>query len=158
MENDRVERVFALYGKLIMSLAYTYLHDMAEAEDILQDTLVKYILRAEEFNDGQHEKLWLLNVAANLCRNRLKQKKRVTDELPEDFPGEGIPEDSLDLMRAVSSLPLKYREVVHLFYYDDMPAADIAGVLEKPEATVRSLLSRARKMLREKLGQADGGI
>lgn len=151
MENERVERVFALYGKLIMSLAYTYLHDMSEAEDILQDTLVKYILRKEEFNDSRHEKLWLLHVAANLCRNKLKQKKRVMDELPEDFPGEGIPEDSLDLMRAVSALPLKYREVVHLFYYDDMPAADIAGVLDKPESTVRSLLRRARQMLRKTL-------
>lgn len=158
MENDRAERVFALYGKLIMSLAYTYLHDMAEAEDVLQDVLVKYLLRAEEFNDGQHEKLWLLNVAANLCRNRLKQKKRVMDELPEDFPGEGIPEDSLDLLRAVSALPVKYRDVVHLFYYDDMTTADIAGVLEKPESTVRSLLHRARKMLKETLGPAYGGL
>lgn len=59
------------YGNSILRLAYSYLHNLSDAEDILQDTLLKYIQAAPAFESGGHEKAWLLTVAANLSKNKL---------------------------------------------------------------------------------------
>ena len=88
-------------------------------------------------------------MAANLCKNRLKAPWRNHPEIPENYPGEGVPEESMALLQAVSALPVPYREVIHLFYYEDATTAEIAAILGKREGTVRSLLSRGRERLRQ---------
>lgn len=147
-----MERLLAAYGKGILHFAYSYLHAQPDAEDVLQDTMVQYLRAApEEFRSENGRRAWLYKVAANLCKNRLRQSARAGGPLPEDFPGQGIPEESLHLLDAVSRLPVKYREVIHLFYYEDATTAQIARLLGRREATVRSELFRARKLLRKEL-------
>lgn len=149
MEDTAVEQALEAHGAAILHLAYAYLHDRSEAEDVLQDTLVQLLSRAPAFESGDHERAWLLRVAANLCKNRLKAPWRRHEALPEDYPAQGIPEESVALFQAVCSLPVKYREVIHLFYYEDYTTAQIAQVLGKWEGTVRSLLNRGREKLRQ---------
>jgi RNA polymerase sigma factor (sigma-70 family) len=151
MENGEVERVLSAYGPQLLHLAYSYLHCQADAEDVLQDTLVQYMRASPQFPDEARRKAWLYRVAANLCKNRLRAPAQKTAELPEDYPSDGIPEESIGLYQAVNALPVKYREVVHLFYYEDATTAQIAEMLGKRETTVRSLLFRARQLLREEL-------
>lgn len=147
-----MERMLAAYGRGILHLAYTYLHSQTDAEDVLQDTMVQYLRFAPPVFDSENgRKAWLYKVAANLCKNRLRQSARNGGEVPEDFPGGGIPEESLHLRDAVSRLPEKYREVIHLFYYEDATTAQIAQILGRREVTVRSELFRARKLLRKEL-------
>ena len=148
MEQAEVERALRRHGSQILHLAWSYLHSRADAEDVLQDTMVQLMRTSPQFENENHEKAWLMRVAANLCKNRLRSPWSRYGELPEDYPAEGIPEESLELLQAVGRLPLKYREVVHLFYYEDATTAQIAQILGKNEATVRSLLSRARARLR----------
>lgn len=148
-----MERILAAYGRGILHLAYSYLHSQPDAEDVLQDTMVQYLRAAPSCFDSENgRRAWLYRVAANLCKNRLRQAARNGGALPEDIPGEGIPEESLHLLDAVSRLPLKYREVIHLFYYEDATTAQIAELLGRRETTVRSELFRARKLLRKELG------
>ncbi|MBC8535273.1 sigma-70 family RNA polymerase sigma factor [Clostridiales bacterium BX7] len=137
------------YGKSILHLAYSYLRNRADAEDVLQDTMVQLLRKAPEFESDEHEKAWLLRVAANLCKNRLRTPWRRYEQLPEDYPADGKSEESLALLQAVGSLPVKYREVVHLFYYEDASTAQIAAYLGAGESAVRKRLSRARAMLRK---------
>ena len=151
MDNAELENALKQYGTGLLHLAYSYLHDRAEAEDVLQDTLVQYMRAAPTFEDERRRKAWLYKVAANLCKNRLSASWNRVSALPEDFPGQGIPEESIVLLQAVSALPEKYREVVHLFYYEDATTAEIAEITGRREATVRSLLFRARKYLRREL-------
>lgn len=151
MDNAELENALKQYGTGLLHLAYSYLHDRSEAEDVLQDTLVQYMRAAPTFEDERRRKAWLYKVAANLCKNRLSSSWHGVSELPEEFPAQGIPEESLELYQAVSALPLQYREVVHLFYYEDATTAEIARMLGKREATVRSLLFRARKCLKREL-------
>jgi RNA polymerase sigma factor (sigma-70 family) len=151
MDKVGVERVLSAYGTSILHLAYSYLRCQADAEDVLQDTLVKYMQSAPAFAEQAQEKAWLYRVAINLCKNRLKAPPRRAEELPEDYPSDGIPEEAIGIYQAVNALPEKYREVVHLFYYEDATTAQIAGALGKRETTVRSLLFRARQLLREEL-------
>lgn len=161
MEREAVEGALQRNGSRILHLAWSYLHCQADAEDVLQDTMVQLMRAGPVFESEQHEKAWLMRVAVNLCKNRLKAPWRQHGALPEDYPSDGIPEESLALLEAVSALPLNYREVIHLFYYEDATTAQIAQILGKNESTVRSLLSRARDRLRLSLkegAEVDGSL
>ena len=149
--NGRAEMILTRFGDSILRYAYTYLHNMSDAEEVLQDTLVQFLKTAPEFESENHEKAWLLRVAANLSKNRIRYNKlRETDELNEELVAEDR-EDLSFVWEAVKSLPVKYREVIHLFYHEGYQTAQIAKVLGRNESTVRSDLRRGREKLKEVL-------
>ena len=146
-----IEALLDQHGDRVLRLAYSYLHNMSDAEDILQETMICYFEKAPEEMSEEHKKSWLLRVAANLAKNRIKYNKlREADELNEELVAEGR-EDLAFVWEAVKNLPDKYSEVIHLFYYEGLKAREVAEVLEMEEATVRSLLSRGRAKLKEVL-------
>ena len=147
-------RLLDTYGNRVLRLAYAYLHNMSDAEEILQDTLLQFLRRAPAFESPEHERAWLLRVAANLSKNRLDYNRlRTTDELSETLAAEER-EDLSFVWEAVKSLPTPYREAIHLFYYEGCSTAETAAILKKKEATVRSDLHRGRAKLREILKEA----
>ena len=149
--NGRAEMILTRFGDSILRYAYTYLHNMSDAEEVLQDTLVLFLMTAPEFESENHEKAWLLRVAANLSKNRIRYNKlRETDELNDELVAEER-EDLSFVWEAVKSLPVKYREVIHLFYHEGYQTAQIAKVLGRNESTVRSDLRRGREKLKEVL-------
>ncbi len=151
---QRVSQIMDTHGNRILRVAYSYLHNMADAEDILQDTLIKYIQSAPDFEGPEHEKAWIITVASNLSKNKIKYNKvRETDELSEELVS-GEESDLAFVWDAVKSLPEKYREVVHLFYQEGYQTGEIARILDRKEATVRSDLARARTRLKEILKEA----
>ena len=151
---QRVGEVMDKHGDRILRVAYSYLHNMEDAEDILQDTLIKYIQNSPSFNGPEHEKAWLITVASNLSKNKIKYNKvREADELSEELVSKDQ-EDLAFVWEAVKKLPEKYREVVHLFYQEGYATAEISRILGRKEATVRSDLLRARKQLKEILKEA----
>lgn len=142
------------YGSSILRLAYAYLHNRADAEEVLQDTLVRFLRTAPALEGGEHEKAWLLRVAANLSKNRLKYNRlRQTDELLEELAAEER-DDLSFVWEAVRALPEHYREAVHLFYYEGCTTAQIAKIVGRREATVRSDLARGREKLKTILKEA----
>ena len=152
--NRKAEALLDAHGSSILRLAYAYLHNLADAEEVLQDTMVKYLQTAPELNGPEHEKAWLLRVAANLSKNRLSYNKlRQTDELNEELTAEGR-EDLSFVWDAVRQLPVQYREAVHLFYYEGLSTRQIASVLDRSEATIRSDLHRGREQLKRILKEA----
>ena len=99
----------------------------------------------------EHEKAWLLHVAANLSKNRIAYNKvRAADELSETLAAEER-EDLSFVWDAVKQLPQVYRETVHLYYEESYATAEIARVLGRKESTVRSDLRRARAQLKDML-------
>ena len=90
MEPSQAARILEEHGRAVLHLAYSYLRSQEEAEDVLQDTLVQYIRKAPSFDSQAHERAWLLRVAANLCKNRLRAPWRHPPEIPEDYPGQGM--------------------------------------------------------------------
>ena len=72
---ESVAEVMEKHGDRILRVAYSYLHNMEDAEDILQDTLIKYMQSSPEFNGPEHEKAWLITVASNLSKNKIKYNK-----------------------------------------------------------------------------------
>ena len=151
---ERAGLILDKYGNSILRLAYSYLHNMSDAEDMLQDVLIQYIKAAPAFESGEHEKAWLLRVTANLSKNKIKYNKlRETDELMEELVAEKK-EDLSFVWEAVKMLPEKYAEVVHLFYEEGLSTKEIAEVLDRKEATVRSDLLRGRERLKTILKEA----
>ena len=152
--NRQAERILDEHGSSILRLAYSYLHNMSDAEEVLQDTLLRFLKTAPAFESSTHEKAWLLRVAGNLSKNRIDYNKvRATDELSDTLKAEER-EDLSFVWDAVQSLPVTFREVIHLFYYEGYSTAEISRILDRKESTVRSDLRRGRLKLKEILKEA----
>ena len=148
--DEIIEQDLDYYGDMLLRLAYSYMKNMHDAEDILRDVFIQLMKNIGIFESREHMKSWLICVTRNLCRNKLKSswfKKR--DELVELPYYDNYKND--DVLDAVMKLPVKYREVIHLFYYEDYTTAKIAEIIDKKESTVRSLLHRGRSILKDVL-------
>ena len=149
-----VEDALGRYGDSILRLAYSYLHNMSDAEDILQETLIKYMEADRKFESDVHKKAWLLRVAANLSKNKIDYNRiRQTDELEDTLVMEER-EDLSFVWDAVKKLPEKYCEVIHLFYYEGYQTKEISKILSRNESSVRSDLKRGRERLKDVLREA----
>ena len=149
------------YATDVLRVCYYYLGDRGKAEDVCQDVFVRYLTTSPELEPGK-EKSWLLKVALNRCRDlwRSSWVKRVVLGSPlfETIPAPDLiaaREDEEALARAVHGLPAQFKEVVLLFYYQNYSVRDIAVMLNIPEGTVSSRLSRARLRLEECLKEGD---
>ncbi len=155
------EEILDLHGNSILRLGVSYLHNKEDAEDILQETMIKFVTVRPNFESEAHRKAWLMRVASNLAKNRIDYNKvRDTMELNEEIAGE-VQED-LDrgdeykaIWAAVRCLPVHQREAIHLFYQEGYSTSEIAVLTGRREATVRSDLKRARDKLKELLKEAD---
>ena len=141
-----------------MRTAIAVLGNRAEAEDVVQDTFVRLCEHAPHFESLAHETAWLIRVAVNLCKSRLRSfwwRKSVP--LLDIYPAQT--DSQHELMKTVLGLPAKYRTAVHLFYYEGYSTKEIAEITAQTEAAVRQQLSRARRMLKEFLeGEQYEGI
>lgn len=147
--NTRAEHFMDAYGNAILRLAYSYVHNMEDAEDVLQDTLIRVLQADPEFESEAHEKAYLLKTAANLAKNKIEyNKRRETDELNEELVSQEK-EDLSFVWEAVKKLPDTSREVIHLFYEEGYQTSQIAEILGRNESTVRSDLKRGRERLKE---------
>ncbi|WP_242953557.1 RNA polymerase sigma factor [Clostridium merdae] len=149
--DEQAVRLMDSYANSVLRLAYSYLHNMSDAEDVLQETLIQFLRAQPKLESVNHEKAWLLRVTINLSKNKLTyNKKRKTDELSDTLAAAET-EDLAFVWDAVKPLPQKYGEVVHLYYHEGYTTAQIALLLSKNEATVRSQLQRARAKLKKVL-------
>lgn len=150
----QAERMLTEYGNSVLRLAYSYLHNMSDAEEVLQDTLIQFLKPAPALERAAHEKAWLLRVAANLSKNRIDYNRlRTSDELHEELIAEER-EDLSFVWDAVKALPAQYREVIHLFYHEGYSTSEIARMLGRKESTIRSDLRRGREKLKDVLKEA----
>jgi len=155
------EEVLNTMGDAILRLAFSYLHNREDAEDILQETMIKLVTQTPVFENEKHRKAWLMTVAANLSKNRIEYNKvRDTAELNEELAGaeeedRNVSDDLSAIWKAVEQLPVNQREAIHLFYQEGYKTAEIAEITGRPEATVRSDLKRGRDKLKSILKEAD---
>lgn len=150
---QEVNRAIERYADTVRRLCVVYLKDHADTEDVFQNVFFKYYLSSKTFESDEHEKAWMIRVTINACKDILKSffRTRVVSleeiaELPADAP-----EESGEVLKAVLSLPEKYRSVVYLHYYEDYTAPQISKILHKNVNTVYTLLTRSKELLREKL-------
>ncbi|MBQ9981498.1 MAG: sigma-70 family RNA polymerase sigma factor [Oscillospiraceae bacterium] len=141
------------YSSMIYRLAYVRLNSNADAEDITQEVLLKYIRADKKFKDEEHRKAWLLKVTANAVVSHIRSQKRSQMvDLEEIEEVVAAPENKhRDLKYVIEQLPEKYRMVIHMFYYEELSIKEISEITGDSEGTVKSQLSRGRDKLKKLL-------
>lgn len=154
---QEARRAIERYGNTVRRLCMMHLKNHADTEDIFQTVFLKYVLSSVSFESDEHEKAWLIRVTINACKDLLKSVFRsrtvsLDQLLDQSAP---MPPDHREVLEAVLALPKKYRDVVYLHYYEDYTAPEISKILGKNVNTVYTLLTRARQLLRDRLGGED---
>ena len=154
---QEVNRAVDQYADLVRRLCMVHLKNHADTEDIFQTVFLKYALSSVLFESEEHERAWFIRVTINACKDLLKSffhSRTVSlDELMEQPAA--LPPDHREVIEAVLALPQKYRDVVYLHYFEDYTVPQISRILGKKVNTIYTLLTRSRRMLREKLGGDD---
>ena len=151
---EEVNQAIQRHADTVRRICLIHLKNRADTEDIFQTVFLKYVLSSVCFENEAHEKAWFIRVTINACRDLLKSffRSRTVplDELAE-LPAPAA-EDHREVLEAVLALPVKYRQVIYLHYYEEYTAPQISRILGKNVNTVYTLLNRARGLLRERLG------
>ena len=149
-DRDSPEAVIRRYSDMVYRLAFARTGNRSDAEDLYQEVFLRYLTKAPAFTSEDHRKAWLLRVAVN-CANRFHTApwRKRTEPLSEAL---SVPApEGEDLWDELRRLPEKDRTVLHLYYYEDMTTEEIAQMLDRNPATVRSQLLRARAKLKKLL-------
>ena len=152
LEREEFLLLAGKYKDTVFRVALNALGSPHDADDIVQETLLRLWKREEPFESETHAKHWLIRVALNLCKNVFRAPWRRVLPLEEletaavfDTPEQGA------LFAEVMALPEKYRTVLYLFYYEDYSVKEVAQLLGISESAVTTRLSRARQALKTKL-------
>ena len=145
-----VENVFDKYCDTVYRLAYARVQNKFDAEDILQTVFLKLCREKCAFNDAEHLKAWLLKVTLNSSKNLLKSGWfRFTEGLNDSITAPK--HETGEVYSEVAKLPVKYRTVIHLHYFEGYSCSEIAEIAGTTEATVKTRLKRARDRLKDTL-------
>lgn len=142
----------------LAKLAFTYMKNMTEAEDIVQDVFLTYYQKRPQLQSDAHETAWLIRTTINRCKNQLKSVwRRQRTELSETIPAPDCLPDS-SLMEAVLSLKECYRTPLHLYYFESYSIREIASILGISESAAAKRIARARSKLKSALEQKGGPL
>ena len=147
---DDAETVVRTYGDTLFRLCLVMLSSDADAEDAVQETIMKYLRKAPCFEEPSHQKAWLITVAKNECRDMLRARRRhpqLSLTCLEDVSFDAADSGILD---ALMSLPEKYRLVLVLYYVEEYRIEDIARIIDRSPSAVKMRLQKGRKLLDEK--------
>jgi len=148
--DDSVVEIFNKYSKMVYKIAFSQTKSESDADDVFQDVFLQYIKNDRDFDSDEHEKAWFIRVTIN-CSRKLWSSAwhRHTVSLDENILFEA--DEEYDIYYAINSLSVQQRLVIHLFYYEDMTTAQISEALKIKESTIRTQLTRARTLLKDKL-------
>lgn len=143
------QRAVCEYGNSLFRLCSVMTGNRDDAEDAVQECFLKYVEKAPDFNDTEHEKAWLIRVASNICKDILRKRKHQSFVSLDEIRNLGVCEDNAQILELLISLEEKYRIVIHLHYVEGYKAREIASMLGISEAAVKKRLQRGREALKE---------
>ena len=145
---EEINELVNKYSSLIFRISYCILCNSEDAEDAVQETFLKYITKAPEFNSEEHRKAWLIRVSANISKNMLMFRLRRETVNIDDIENIGISENDFEIFELIMSLPAKHKIVMTLYYVDGYKSKEIAEIIGISEETVRKRLQKGRELLR----------
>ena len=143
------------YWDTVFRIALNHFGNKSDAEDAVQEVMLKFYTSAcangKSFESDEHIRNWLIRVTINVCKSTLRSfwrsKRTSIEELQEALSFDNTQQS--DFFLTVMSLPEQHRTVLYLYYYEDLTAREIAEILGKTEAHIRTRLSRARNKFKE---------
>ena len=151
-----IDRVVNEWQLPLLRLCFIQLRDRTMAEDAVQETFIKAFRTWNSFRGECSERTWLVRIAMNTCRDMRRggwfrhMNRSVTPEMLQETVVQPS-EDRLELTMAVMNLPVKFREAIILYYYQDMDTVEIGKVLGITQPSVSNRLKRGRELLRKAL-------
>ena len=154
-KTEKIEYLLQQYGNSLFRFCLFTLKNESDAEDVIQETFIKYLQKAPAFADTEHEKAWLFKVASNLWLDLLRyQKKHRQEELDAAQYMSTVPENT-EILEALLELPEKFRLVLILYYVEGYRIHEIAEIIQKSPSAVKMRLQKGRKLLKNAYGKEE---
>jgi RNA polymerase sigma factor (sigma-70 family) len=157
---EQIASLMEEYGDMVMRLAYTYVKQTQLAEDISQEVFISCYQNLHQFEHKSSYKTWIYRITVNKCKDLLRSwsyKNIYYKDLLSSIFSNGTKstessmvesEEKEEIFQKVLSLPVKFREVIILYYYEECSVSEIAELLKISANTVKTRLHRARIALK----------
>lgn len=161
MSTQEFEQIYERYKTMLYRIAFTYLKNNDDVEDVLQEVFWKRFYHAPVFDDEEHEKFWMIRITVNLSKDALRTFWRRNvgniDELLDtpDILQWNFTETQKDIFREVMMLPEKQKTAIYLHYYEGYSCKEIANILKCKESAVKMRLKKGRELLKINLEKED---
>lgn len=152
-KNTSFKNAYEKYGNMLYRIAFVYLGNEHDTEDILQEVFISLLYKSPAFKSQEHEKAWLIRTTQNKCINFLKSNQMKTVSLDDAQIITKTQNNDLhmDIIKQIVSLPPKYKSAVILFYYNNYSVEEIAQILKITKSAVKMRLKRSREILKIQL-------
>lgn len=153
MKTINFDEIYNEHKNSIFRVCFMYLKDYHLAEDVTQETFYKFYCKQKTFKNQSDIKTWITRICINLCKDKMKKKsfrEKPVDYIlsSSDLENFSIVENKLVVTSAIMNLPIELREVVILFYYQQLKRNEIAKIIKQPETTVDYRLRKAKEILK----------
>ncbi|MGM0840154.1 MAG: sigma-70 family RNA polymerase sigma factor [Bacillota bacterium] len=159
-EKDRLlEKAMTEYGNDVYYIVYSYVKEHSLAEDLTQEIFIKFYQKMDTFREDSSLKTWIISVAVNHCKDYLRRwdtrMVSISNKINDMAKGKmGAPEQTViekeknsELIQSVLALPIKYREVIFLYYFEEMKLSEIGACMDLNTNTVKTRLTRGKALL-----------
>ena len=147
------EQIVRTYADMVYRIACRYVQNPIDADDVFSEVFLAYFKKERTFESEEHRKAWLIRVTINCAKDCVMQRSQWA-QIHEETVADEESQDSqdsdtyMDLYAAIERLRPEYREVIKLYYLDDLSVKQIALILDKNENTIKTQLARAREKLK----------
>lgn len=147
------EQIVRTYADMVYRIAYRYVKNTIDTDDVFSDVFLAYFKKERTFESEEHRKAWLIRVTINCAKDLLAQRAQLQQLHEETLPDQSARDIDtyMDLHEAIEQLRPEYREIIKLYYLDDLSVKEIAQILNKNENTIKTHLFRARETLKSVL-------
>lgn len=150
---ENAERIVEKYGNMLFKICLVILCNEHDAEDAVQDTVVKYLTKSPPFRDSEHEKAWLITVATNRCKNMRRFNFMHKHIDINDLQLYISDRENYGLLDLLMKLPNNPKTVLLLYYVEGYKVDEIAAILNISASAVKKRLQRGRELIRKRYGE-----
>lgn len=147
---DEIEMILNTYADTLFRLSLIMLGNSSDAEDVVQETMLKYLQRSPVFASENHRKAWLITVAKNKCRDIIRFSNRHPEINLEEINNLAVEKVNSGVFEALVALPEKIKSVMVLYYVEGFSVKEIADITGKTESAIKMRLQKGRRLLAEK--------
>ncbi|MBR2404853.1 MAG: RNA polymerase sigma factor [Clostridia bacterium] len=147
---NNIETIVNTYGDMLYRICYVILKSEGDAEDVVQETIIKYFEKKPSLKDYEHTKAWLITVAKNKSKDLLRYKQRHSHINIDDMREVPTQASENGILEMLMTLPEKFCLVLMLYYVEGYSIEEIAKIVGKTPSAVKMRLSKGRKLLKEK--------
>ena len=154
-QEQEINELVGKYSSMLFRISYCILCNRDDAQDAVQETLLKYLTKAPDFESEEHRKAWLIKVCANVSKNMLMFRLRRETINIDDIENIGIAQQDFEVFEHIMSLPAKYKIVMTLYYVEGYRCKDISEIIDINEDAVRKRLQKGRELLKIELEKGE---